>query len=132
MLNTLKKVDYARLVIGFKKNIPHYLVFNGRYDQRFVKRLQHFLESPAVAGDKKKKSKVAHETRCLLKDLNDMLTVFWPVIPDQINSANKSIHQETIELRTVIDPLNLLSDFLMPKREIFDECVMSSGMNDEN
>ena len=49
------------------------------------------------------------------------MSVFWAVILERINAVSKSLQNETIELKVVINLLKSLSEFLKSQRDLFDE-----------
>ncbi|XP_033212222.1 zinc finger MYM-type protein 1-like [Belonocnema kinseyi] len=87
------------------------------------KSFQKALQS--IANDETQTSQVTHEARCLLKESekkeNAVMTIFWAAILDQINGVSISLQKPTIELRTAVDLLKSLLDFLLLQRELFDD-----------
>ncbi|GFR10080.1 uncharacterized protein TNCT_578021 [Trichonephila clavata] len=79
----------------------------------------------SIAGDETQTSQAIHEAKCLLNDLakkeNAVMAVFWAAILDRINGVRKSLQKKTIELRTAVDLLKSLLDFLISQRELFDD-----------
>ncbi|GBP51433.1 hypothetical protein EVAR_37269_1 [Eumeta japonica] len=77
----------------------------------FQKALQY------IAGDETQTSQAIHEAKCLLNDLekneNAVMAVFWTAILDRINGVSISLQVKTIELRTAVDLLKSLLDFLI-------------------
>ncbi|GBP96777.1 hypothetical protein EVAR_72063_1 [Eumeta japonica] len=79
----------------------------------------------SIAGDETQTSQAIHEAKCLLNDLgkneNAVMAVFWAAILDRINGVSISLQKKTIELRTAVDLLKSLLDFLISQRELFDD-----------
>ncbi len=90
---------------------------------------QNALQS--IEGDETQRSQVMHEAKCLLKDLekkeNAVMAVFWAAILDRINGVSISLQKPTIELRTAVDLLKSLLDFLLLQRELFDDYEMTAN-----
>ncbi|KAL4706096.1 hypothetical protein ACJJTC_017876 [Scirpophaga incertulas] len=49
------------------------------------------------------------------------MAVFWAAILDRINGVSISLQKKTIELRTAVDLLKSLLDFLISQRDLFDD-----------
>ncbi|GFR16025.1 uncharacterized protein TNCT_100261, partial [Trichonephila clavata] len=49
------------------------------------------------------------------------MAVFWAAILNRINGVSISLQKKTIELRTAVDLLKSLLDFLISQRELFDD-----------
>lgn len=78
-----------------------------------------------ITDDVNQKPETIHEARCLLNKMskkeNVIMASFWAVILDRINIASKSLQMETIELKTAINLLKSLLDFVKSQRESFGE-----------
>ncbi|CAH0405833.1 unnamed protein product [Chilo suppressalis] len=85
----------------------------------------------SIVGDETQPSQVIHEARCLLKDLekkeNVVMAVFWATILERINGVSLSLQKSSIELRTAVDLLKSLLDFLLAQRELFDDYEMKAN-----
>ncbi|KAL4719164.1 hypothetical protein ACJJTC_014022 [Scirpophaga incertulas] len=79
----------------------------------------------SIASDETQTSQAIHEAKCLLNDLrkkeNAVMAVFWAAILDRINGVSISLQKKTIELRTAVDLLKSLLDFLISQRDLFDD-----------
>lgn len=104
------------------------------------KSFQKALQS--IVDDKTQTPQLIHEAKCLLKDSekkeNAIMSVFWAAILDRINGVSISLQKATIELRTAVDLLKSLLDFLLSQRDSFNDYELKaseiSGTNysDEN
>lgn len=78
-----------------------------------------------LAEDVKQKPETIHDAKCLLKDLSKRETAvmsdFWAVILERIDAVSKSLQKETIELKSAVDLLKSLTDFLTSQRNQFDK-----------
>ena len=52
------------------------------------------------------------------------MTIFWPAVLERINGVSTSLRKPIIDLRTAVDLLKSLLDFLLSQRELFENNEM--------